>query len=186
MGKFTLNESDYTHIRKLYGILKEEDDTLNYTYSFKNKNTNMGIYFVPEGDRFKVFADVYENGAMTRKDTGLLTPLMSELGAFYNHGNESFPNNKAALIGNNIAKYLGGDDIKKNTVVYVNEQGIPFKGVLKLSQDLPINELSGTAIKLKDGKEILFGKQYFVGGNIPRGMGAKLQLNIPNLPATPK
>ena len=74
MGKFILNESDYTHIKKLYGILKEEDDTLNYEYSFKNKNTNMGIYFVPEGDRFKVFADVYENGAMTRKDTGLLTP----------------------------------------------------------------------------------------------------------------
>lgn len=186
MSKFILKESDYIHIRKLYGILKETDDTLNYEYFFKNNNTNIGIYFVKEGDRFRVFADVHENGSMDRKDTGLLTPLMSELGAFYNHGNESFPNNKASLVGNNIARYLGGDDIKRNTVVYVNEQGIPYKGVLKLSQDLPATELSGTAIKLKDGKEILFGKQYFVGGSIPRGSGAKLQLTSPNLPATPK
>jgi len=166
-----LTESDLVRIvRKV--ISENALPTFDYIFR-RNDGVNEPtvaeeLYFISNGDSFDVWMKEYKkDGSIGRVvDTGKQLPTLDELGVSYNESNANFKNNDEGLNGNNVARLItpSMERAKGNWIFFVNDEGIPTKGKLRVSGDLPIKgmlDTKGDGHPLKDG-EVITGYDYFI------------------------
>ena len=153
-----LTESDLANIVRRV-IREQSTPTYDYIFvrgdgysedTFANK-----LYFVSNGDTFDVWAGQRDSANPLGRvvNTNMKLPKQSELGVVYAESSQLWKSNDVAKVGNSIAKLITPTMDRGNWVFFVDNKGVPTKGRLVLSGEMPVKGIldkEGTEVKLKD------------------------------------
>ena len=166
-----LTESDLIRIVKK---VINENAMPQYDYIFErndgytDRTAAQKLFFVSNGDSFDVWAEEYTNdGSKGRMvNTGRKLPTLSDIGITFNESAQNFKNSDGSLEGNDVAHLITApmERSKGNWIFFVNKEGVPSKGRLKVANGLPIKgmlDTKGKGYPLEDNQTIT-GTDYFI------------------------
>jgi hypothetical protein len=163
--RFTISESEKKKILSLHKLINEQEFTVN----LGNEGMKT-LKFIKVGSDW--YGYIVRQGQPISQENRIKVPKSSEIGFIYNSSTKQWTPNDATRAAKNLADMLYSDSLegsqKGPRYIFLDEDKNTFvSGNISLSK-YPKGTVDGNEIKLKDGVEMFFNKDYFNDGEFSK------------------